>query len=155
MKKNKKLLDYIGAGCGVFLVLALLVSIISGAVANSRNVTLTGAAPGKEGDVTVEIVTNGSTISSVNVTAHNETEGIGTKAVDQLPGAIVEANSLAVDGVSEATITSNAIKTAAANALTSGGFDPAAFGYTAPAPVEEAVPVVAEEAAPAATPAPV
>ena len=151
MKKNKKLLDYIGAGCGIFLVLVLLISIISNAVASAPPkgaVTLSGSAPGRNADVQVEVVTDGTTIAGVSVLSHEETEGIGTMAVDQLPAAIVEANSLAVDNVSGASITSEAIKAAVANALTEGGFDPSAFGYVAAAPAEEPAP--AEEAVPAA-----
>ncbi len=154
MKKNKKLLDIIGASCGMFLVAALIISLISSAVASAPPkgaVTLTGTAPGRNADVAVEVVTDGSTIAGVTVTAHEETEGIGTMAVDQLPAAIVEANSLAVDNVSGASITSEAIKAAVADALTEGGFDPAVLGYIAAAPAEEtaAAQAPAEPAAPA------
>ena len=40
----------------------------------------------------------------------DETPGIGTMALEQLPGAIAESGSIAVDGVATATITSDAIK---------------------------------------------
>ena len=160
MKKNKKLLDFIGAGCGVFLLVVLLVSIISNAVASAPPkgaVTLTGTAPGRNADVAVEVVTDGSRLVGVTVTSHEETESIGTLAVEQMPAAIVEANSLAVDNVSGATISSEAIKAAVADALTQGGFDPVALGYVAAAPVEESVPVpvVEEVEEPAEAPAPV
>ncbi len=157
MKKNKKLLDIIGASCGMFLVAALIISLISSAVASAPPkgaVTLTGTAPGRNADVAVEVVTDGSTIAGVAVTAHEETEGIGTMAVDELPGKIVEANSLAVDNVSGASITSEAIKAAVANALTQGGFDASAFGFVAAAPAEEPAPAEAP-AAPAAPAEPV
>ena len=140
MKKNKKLLDIIGASCGMFLVAVLIIALISSAIASAPPkgaVTLAGVAPGRNADVAVEVVTDGSTISSVTVTAHEETEGIGTMAVEQLPALIVEANSLDVDSVSGATISSDAIKAAVANALSEGGFDAANFGYV----------VVAEEPA--------
>ena len=119
MKKNKKLLDLIGAGCGVFLLVVLLVSIISSAIAAAPPkgaVTLTGTAPGRNADVSVEVVTDGTKLAAITVTSHEETEGIGTMAVDQLPAAIVEANSLSVDNVSGATISSEAIKAAVADA---------------------------------------
>ena len=91
-------------------------------------VTCTGSAPGMEGDVVVEVVADAATLYSVTVTEHNETEGIGTIAVEQLPGMIVEAQSLQVDAIASCTITSEAIKEAVRNALTSAGFDPAAYG---------------------------
>ena len=43
-------------------------------------------------------------------------------AVDQLPGKIVEAQSAEVDGVAGATMTSNAIRSAVAEALAEIGF---------------------------------
>ena len=144
----------------LILVLALIAVLIVNIVvsrdlpspgmkkASKDAVTVTGTAPGKEGDVTVEITADKDTIYSVAVTGQNETPGIGSLAVEQLPAAIVSANSLAVDSVSSATVTSEAIKTAAAAALESAGFDPAAFGYVAPEPepeVEIAAPVAAED----------
>jgi fumarate reductase flavoprotein subunit len=96
----------------------------------SDAVTASGTAQGMEGPVTVEVTATKDKIYAIKVTEQNETKDIGTKAVDQLPAAIFSANSLEVDGVSGATITSNAIKEAAAAALTSAGLDPASFGYT-------------------------
>lgn len=57
-----------------------------------------------------------NSITDVKVTGDQETPGIGTMAIEQLPGAILEAQTAEVDGVASATITSNAIlKAAAAN----------------------------------------
>lgn len=56
-------------------------------------------------------------IAKVEVVEHEETDGIGTLAIDQLPPAIVEKNSTDVDGVSGATLTSNGIKEAVNKAL--------------------------------------
>ena len=116
--------------------------------ASSDAVTVTGTAPGKVGDVKVEIIADADNIYSVTIVEHNETPGIGTLAVEQLPAAIGTANSLDVDGIATATVTSDAIKAAIANALTEAGFDPANFGYVAPEPepeVELAGPVAAED----------
>ena len=52
---------------------------------------------------------------------------MGSKAIEQLPAAIAESGSIAVDGVSTATITSNAIKEAAAAAITAAGLKPEDF----------------------------
>ena len=43
----------------------------------------------------------------------NETPGIGSVAVEQLPGEMIKANSILVDDISGATVTSTAIKDAA------------------------------------------
>ena len=115
-------------------VLLLVISIVSGIMANyvpSSAKTLTASAPGKVSDVTVELVADAKKIYKFSVMEHGETEGIGTMAVDALPAAIVEAQSLKVDAVSGATVTSEAILQAAAKALESGGIDPAIYGGSA------------------------
>lgn len=132
--KREKRLNLIGMSCGLFLVLLLVISIVSGIMANyvpSSAQTLTASAPGKVGDVTVELVADAKKIYKFSVLEHSETEGIGTMAVDALPAAIVEAQSLQVDAVSGATVTSEAILLAAARALESGGIDPAVYGGSA------------------------
>ncbi|SFG47722.1 FMN-binding protein [Oribacterium sp. WCC10] len=93
-------------------------------------VTVEGTAQGMDGDVKVELILTRDKIYSINVTEQNETPNIGTMAVDQLPASIFEANSLSVDAVTGATVTSTAIKNAAAQAIEAAGFDPANFGYT-------------------------
>ncbi len=132
--KREKRLNLIGMSCGLFLVLLLVISIVSGIMANyvpSSAQTLTASAPGKVGDVTVELVADAKKIYKFSVLEHSETEGIGTMAVDALPAAILEAQSLQVDAVSGATVTSEAILLAAARALESGGIDPAVYGGSA------------------------
>ena len=141
-QKNEKLLNLIGMSCGLFLVLLLAIHIVSGILANhvpSGAQTLTASAPGKVGDVTVELVADAKKIYKVSVLEHSETEGIGTLAVDALPGVIVESQTLAVDSVSGATVTSDAIKLAAARALESGGIAPETFGGSIPAEPEASV----------------
>lgn len=91
-------------------------------------VTLTGTGKGYGGLVTVTVTKKGDTITSVVAVGEKETNGIGSKAIEELPQKIVEANSPDVDVISGATFTSNAIIYAVKNAL-----DPAAN----PAPTEE------------------
>ena len=83
----------------------------------------TGTAKGMGGDVTVTLTLEDSKITGCTAEGADETEGIGTLALDQLPGAIAESGSIAVDGVAGATITSDAIKEAAAAALTAAGLN--------------------------------
>ena len=133
--KREKRLNLIGMSCGMFLVLLLVINIASGLVARAASAnarTLTASAPGKVGDVTVQVKADDKKIYEVIVTEHSETEGIGTMATDALPGQIVEKQSLALDAVSGATVTSEAIKQAVALALQSGGLSPEAYGYTIP-----------------------
>ena len=79
--------------------------------------TYTATAQGFGGDVTVTITVDAESITEVIIEGDSETQGIGSKAVEQLPEAILNAQSAEVDGVSGATITSKAIQTAIAQAL--------------------------------------
>ena len=83
----------------------------------------TGTAKGMGGDVTVTLTLEDSKITGCTAEGKDETEGIGTLALEQLPGDIAESGSIAVDGVAGATITSDAIKEAAAAALTAAGLN--------------------------------
>ena len=87
----------------------------------------TGTAKGMGGDVTVTLTLTDSKITGCTAEGADETQGIGTLALDQLPGQIAETGSIAVDGVTGATITSDAIKEAAAAALTAAGLNPDDF----------------------------
>ena len=89
--------------------------------------TYQAKAPGMHGDVVVETTFAKDRIEAVKVVKQAETQGIGTKAVEVLPGRIVEAQSPNVDGVSGATLTSNAIRTAVADCVKQAGVDPAAL----------------------------
>lgn len=88
--------------------------------------TYTGEAFGhdKENPVKVTLTIKDKTITKVEVDASHETNGIGSKAAETMPGAIVAANSLEVDGVSGATQTSKAIIEAATAALKQAGLEP-------------------------------
>ena len=111
----------------IALALALVMLMGMTAIAEGDRVTATGVGQGIDGDVVVQIEADASTIYAVEVTEQNETVGIGSVAVEKLPGEIVAANSIAVDGIAGATVTSNAIKDAIRQALESAGIAPAPF----------------------------
>lgn len=87
----------------------------------------TGVGQGISGDVPVTVTIENGVIRSVEVGENAETAGIGTNAIEQLPAKIVETQSIALDSVSGATITSNAILAAVEAALTEAGLDVEAF----------------------------
>ena len=123
----------------LLLALMMLLSLAVPVYADDAQ-TAQGKGTGIDGEVVVEVKADANTIYEVNVVQQNETPGIGSVAVEKLPGAIVAANSLEVDGITGATVTSTAIKAAVTEALTAMGFDPASYQGAAAA---------AEEAAPA------
>ena len=78
---------------------------------------LTGVADGFAGPITVEVTMDGDTITAVTVTSNSETPSIAGAALEQIPQAIVEANSADVDVVAGATYTSNGIINAVKDAI--------------------------------------
>ena len=78
---------------------------------------LTGTADGFAGPITVEVTMDGDTITGVTVTSNSETPAIAGAALEQIPAAIVAANSADVDIVAGATFTSNGIINAVKDAI--------------------------------------
>ena len=84
----------------------------------------TGTAKGFGGDVSVTLTLTDGVITGCTAEGKDETGGVGSQAIAKMPGEIAESGSIAVDGVSGATVTSTAIKEAAAAALTAAGLNP-------------------------------
>ena len=84
----------------------------------------TGTAKGFGGDVSVTLTLTDGAITGCTAEGKEETQGVGSEAIAKMPGEIAESGSIAVDGVSGATVTSTAIKEAAAAALTAAGLNP-------------------------------
>ena len=128
MKKNQIKKSVAALAMSAILAVSLLGYGCSKPASSTGGVSgeYTGTAKGM-GDVTVTLTLTDGKITGCTAEGADETPGIGTMALEQLPTAIAESGSIAVDGVSTATITSNAIKEAAAAALTAAGLDPENF----------------------------
>lgn len=136
MKKNTNVVSLVVIGAGIIAAVATGMQSRNANAIPKDAIVASGSAQGMEGPVKVEVAFSQDKIYSVTVTEANETPDIGTKAIDALPGTIVAENSLNVDAVSGATITSTAIKNAAAQAMSDAGVDPSAFGYAGEAGAE-------------------
>ncbi|MFA9423776.1 MAG: FMN-binding protein, partial [Sedimentibacter sp.] len=99
------------------LVCASMLVSMSACASKPVAETLTGVGKGFGGDVTVTVTKEGDKIVKVEAVGENETQGIGSMAIEQLPAKIVEANSTEVDVITGATYTSKAIIYAVNNAL--------------------------------------
>ncbi|NMD38187.1 MAG: flavocytochrome c [Christensenellaceae bacterium] len=78
-------------------------------------------AKGFASEFEVTVVIEGGNITSITVGENNETVGIGSAAIEKLPGEIVDAQSIGVEVVSGATVTSEAIKAAVGEAIVEAG----------------------------------
>ncbi|MEG1790213.1 MAG: FAD-dependent oxidoreductase, partial [Oscillospiraceae bacterium] len=102
---------------------------------------------GHEGLVHVATRFKDGAITSVEVLTNDETVGVGSYAVSMYPSRIVEAQSVEVDAVTGATVTSLAIKRAVSEAIIESGHDIEAFSTevtkdVTPNTVDETVDVV-------------
>lgn len=84
-------------------------------------------AIGHEGIIVVTTMFKDGKIKSVTIDAQNETEGVGTYAIDRMPGKFAAAQSFNVDAVGGATVSSTTIKQGVVEAIIAAGGDPAAF----------------------------
>lgn len=127
-------------------MLASAIVIIAIMFITQQNAALTGTATadgfGGKDSITVTLSVKDGKITAATAQGPNETPGIGSKAVESMPAEMVAKNSVNVDGVTGATISSTAIRAAAEKALVAAGLNPADFG------------AVKAAAAPAAAPAP-
>lgn len=64
---------------------------------------------GYAGDIEMSVEFSADEITDITVGEHSETMGIGTNAIDQLPEQIIENQSLGIDLVTGATVTSKAL----------------------------------------------
>lgn len=106
-------------GISVLLTMALAMATPLYAMAEAipANGVYEGSANGMGGAVKVAVTVEDGKISDVEVLEHKETAGISDPAIEQIPQAIVEAQSTDVEAVTGATVTSEAIKEAVAAAL--------------------------------------
>ena len=105
------------------LLLALIMVLGSVSAMAMTAGTYEAAAKGFHGDVKLAVTVDADKITAIEVLEQSETEGIGTVALEKLPAAVVEAQTIAVDAIGGATITSEAFKAALTDALTQAGAD--------------------------------
>lgn len=84
----------------------------------------TGKAEGHNGSVEVEVEFSEDEILAVDIVSSDETEHLSEVVFDTIPGKVVEEQSLNVDSVSGATITSAALKSAITEAVVKADGDP-------------------------------
>ncbi len=105
MKQTKLIL-------AVLLIAAMLAGSASLAFADSATAT----AQGLEETVTVTLTLEDGVITAVDAQTDKEDLTIGRQALEKLPTAMVEQNTVKVDAISGATSTSNAVISAATSA---------------------------------------
>ena len=114
---NKKISAFLAS-------MLLLGSIGSAALAESMTPgTYEAAAQGFHGDVKLSVTVDADKITAIDVLEQSETEGIGAAALPKLVEDVLANQTIGVDSVAGATVTSEAFKAAMTDALTQAGAD--------------------------------
>ena len=106
-------------GRRIFCLAMALCVLAMGAFAEGtfRPGTYEATEAGFGGDVTVRMTFDENSITDVEITGDQETNGVGSVAVEKLPAAIMEAQSADVEGITGASFTSKAVKLAAQDCI--------------------------------------
>ena len=83
----------------------------------------TGKAAGFHGDIVVEITVDGEAVTDIQVTEHSETENIGEAALPELVKQALDNQTIMVDTVAGATVTSDGFRGAMEDAVKNAGLD--------------------------------
>ncbi len=84
----------------------------------------TGEAQGRNGILTVEVTLSETAITAVAVTGHSETPTLSDAPIAQIPQQIVDGQTLNIDSISGATLTSVAVIEAVKDAFSKAGVAP-------------------------------
>ena len=85
--------------------------------------TYEATTTGHNAPITLAVTVNDTAIEKIDVTVENETIGVGKVALETMTQRIVDSQSLAVDTLTGATVTSYAVIRATTDALTQAGGD--------------------------------
>ena len=102
-------------------IFILCLMMLAGCSGNGGGDTYSATATGYGGDVTVTITVADGKITKAEISGDGETKEVGQAAFDTLASSIVENNTYDIDVVSQATVTSTAVKKATKDAMTQAG----------------------------------
>ena len=123
------------------LVSAIVIICIMVITQQNRGSSVMGSGTadgfGGPGAISVTVTLKDGKISDVKAEGPKETPGIGSVAVEKMPGEMVAGNTINVDGVSGATVSSTGIIKAAEAALKAAGVNPEDFKGASSAKVED------------------
>lgn len=119
-------MKHLGKLAAWIMTLCMLLTAVSGYAEQTAQYTpgvYEGVGTGMGGEVHVSVEVSADAILSVTVGENNETALVSENALTRIPQDIVKYQSLGVDMVSGATVSSSAVLAAAADALAQAGGD--------------------------------
>ena len=119
----------------LLLVLCMMLSVVP---AMAEAVTGEATAQGFGGEVKVTVTVDNGVITNVTAVGADETPAIGGVAMEKLAAAMMENNTVNVDAMTTATVTSNAVLSAAAEAIKAAGLNVEDFSAAVAETAEDA-----------------
>lgn len=102
-----------------------------------KNGTFEGKAYGNNGWLTVEVNIKDNKITDIKTPGQRETKYLGDTAIREIGKDVLQYQTLNVDNIAGATVTSTALKTAIAQAIEKAGGDIAAFQKPVPETIKK------------------
>lgn len=102
-----------------------------------KNGTFEGKAYGNNGWLTVEVNIKDDKITDIKTPGQRETKYLGDTAIREIGKDVLQYQTLNVDNIAGATVTSTALKTAIAQAIEKAGGDIAAFQKPVPEKIKK------------------
>lgn len=102
-----------------------------------KNGTFEGKAYGNNGWLTVEVNIKDNKITDIKTPGQRETKYLGDTAIREIGKDVLQYQTLNVDNIAGATVTSTALKTAIAQAIEKAGVDIAAFQKPVPEKIKK------------------
>ena len=102
-----------------------------------KNGTFEGNAYGNNGWLTVEVNIKDNKITDIKTPGQRETKYLGDTAIREIGKDVLQYQTLNVDNIAGATVTSTALKTAIAQAIEKAGGDIAAFQKPVPEKIKK------------------
>ena len=103
---------------GIVLAVMLLSTVFTAGAATFTPGDYEASAQGFGGTVSVKLTVDEEAITAIEITGEGETPALGGAAIEQMSAAYVgQADAEGVDGMTGATITSDAVKAAVSSAL--------------------------------------
>ena len=114
--------------CALLISLAMVLTfILPTALAEGISGVFEGTGQGKSGPIKVEVTLEDGVITGIEILEHSETVGVCELPIEKIPALVIENQSLLIDAVTGATLTSEGILAAVGDALTNAGVDSSTF----------------------------
>lgn len=111
-----------------------------------KNGTFEGKAYGNNGWLTVEVTIKDNKITDIKTPGQRETKYLGDTAIREIGKDVLQYQTLNVDNIAGATVTSTALKTAIAQAIEKAGGDIAAFQKPVPEKIKKVAGITKDSA---------